>query len=205
MPWTSGLIARLWQMVSGVIPGRRYDPCVSNVPAPPPVPPPWSPVGGPPRQPSRWVSVVSLVIALVAVGCAIAAWLRPVPKYQPPAAPTYSSQQVADAKTKVCAAYTTVHHAVLANTGRSGDDDPATQLGLAANARIALFDSGDYLLKVLAREPAAAAALREATQALADSYQQLALDYMAEASDSNINRSRQAIETTGSKVSEICK
>ncbi|PJE21238.1 MAG: hypothetical protein CK431_22815 [Mycobacterium sp.] len=112
---------------------------------------------------------------------------------------------MADAKAKVCAAYAKVHHAVLANTGRSGENDPTTLLALAANARIALFDGGEYLLKVLAREPATASELAVATQALADSYQQLALDYLAEATDADIAKSRQTIETTGSKVREICQ
>lgn len=149
--------------------------------------------------------MVSLGIALVAAGIAIGAWFRPLPKNDPPPAPTYSSQQVADAKSKVCAAYAKVHHAVLANTGRTGDSDPTTQLALAANARIALFDSGEYLLKILAREPAASSNLVEATRALADSYQELALDYLSEAPDAAIAASRQTIENTGSRVREICQ
>ena len=48
---------------------------------------------------------MSLGIALLAIGVAIGAWFRPLPKNEPPPAPTYSSQQVADAKAKVCAAY----------------------------------------------------------------------------------------------------
>lgn len=184
----------------------RYDPRVSNLPTPQPAPPPWPIVAPPPRRPSRWPALVSLAIALVAIGVATAAWLRPVPPaYSPPPAPTYSSQQVADAKGRVCAAYERVHHAVLANTGRSGDDDPASQLGLAANARIALFDSGVYLLQTLTREPAAPSALSEAAHALADSYQTLALAYMAEATDAEIKSSRDAVEATGSKVNEICR
>ncbi|MDP7724449.1 hypothetical protein [Mycobacterium sp. TY814] len=148
---------------------------------------------------------MSIGIALVAVGIAIGAWFRPLPKNEPLAAPTYSSQQVADAKAKVCAAYELVHRGVLANTGRSGDNDPTTQLGLAANARIALFDGGQYLLKTLQREPASATDLADATRALADAYQQLALDYLAEATDATIATSRQAIETAGGKVRENCQ
>jgi hypothetical protein len=148
---------------------------------------------------------LSLGIAFVAIGIAIGAWFRPLPKNEPPPAPSYSSQQVAEAKAKVCAAYERVHHAVLANTGRSGDDDPTTLLGLAANARIALFDGGQYLLTTLQREPATARGLADATRALADSYQELALDYLAEATDATIATSRQAIETAGAKVRENCQ
>ncbi len=80
---------------------------------------------------------VMLVITLVAVGAAVAAWLRPIP--QAPAAappkPTYSAQQVADAKSKVCGAYEKIHHAVDMNAARSGGDDPTAQLVVKVNMR----------------------------------------------------------------------
>ena len=45
------------------------------------------------------------LITLLAVGAAVAAWLRPIPHSTSatPSAPTYSEQQVSDAKAKVCA------------------------------------------------------------------------------------------------------
>lgn len=144
-------------------------------------------------------------MALVAIVIATGALLRSQPSSKPTPAPTYSNQQVADARAKVCGAYAKVHHAVIANTGRPGDTDPASLLGLAANARIALFDSGEYLLEVLAQQPAIPIDLADATRALANAYQELAMDYMAEASDPQLETSRQVVETTGSKVSEMCK
>ena len=144
---------------------------------------------------------VGLLVTLVV---AIVGWFRPVPA-KPPPAPVYSSQQVADAKTKVCAAYEKVHHAVLANTGRSGGNDPTATLAVAANARIALYDGGEYLVKTLAQEAATPADLAEATRALVTAYQELAVGYMAEAADDEINSSLQAVDTTGSKVSGLCR
>ncbi|OBK15340.1 hypothetical protein A5636_05805 [Mycobacterium asiaticum] len=149
--------------------------------------------------------MVSLGIALLAVGVAVGAWFRPLPKHEPPLPPTYTSQQVAEAKRRVCAAYAKVHHAVLANTGRGGGNDPATLLGLAANARIALFDSGEYLLKVLQQESATPNDFAAATRALADSYQMLAINYMAEAGDSELQDSQNAVERAGSRVAEMCR
>lgn len=144
------------------------------------------------------------VALLVTLAVAIVGWFRPVPA-KPPTAPQYSDQQVADAKAKVCAAYNRVHHAVLANTGRPGGSDPASQLGLAANARIALFDSGEYLQKILAQAPATPADLADATRLLANAYQELALDYMAEAPDTDIQSDFQIIEKTGSTVGGKCE
>ena len=96
---------------------------------PPGIPPagPW----GPPApvafsRPARWPMFVMFLITLVAVGAAIAAWLRPLP-HNPsatPPAPTYGEQQVSDAKSKVCAAYDKVHRVVQMNSTRSGGDDP---------------------------------------------------------------------------------
>jgi hypothetical protein len=147
---------------------------------------------------------VLVVALLVAVGVAVVGWLRPG-WAKAPATPTYSDQQVAAAKAKVCGAYDRVHHAVLANTGREGGTDPALLLGVAANARIALFDSGIYLDKVLAQAPATPTDLADATRALASAYQELALDYMAEATESDVQSASQVIEKTGSTVQEKCK
>lgn len=55
-----------------------------------------------------------LLIALFAtLAIAIVGWFRPVPAKQPaaPTPQTYSSQQVADAKTSICAAYQKVRKA----------------------------------------------------------------------------------------------
>jgi hypothetical protein len=70
-------------------------------------------------------------IAVVAVAAAVAAWLRPMPeaKSAAPSAPTFSAQQVADAKSKVCAAYAKIHRVVDINAPRNGGNDPTAQLG----------------------------------------------------------------------------
>lgn len=194
------------------MPDQRYDQGMSNAPS-------WSapPNGQPPRTPAvgaarpgraRWSALTALAIALVAIRLAIGAWFRPLPDNKPPSPPpaqTFNGQEVADAKARVCGAYDRIHHAVLANTGRSGGTDPVSVLGLAANARLALYDGGQYLLKSMAQAPATPADLVAATGALADAYQELAVDYMTEAPDAEIQRSFQAVENAGSKVSGLCK
>jgi hypothetical protein len=81
--------------------------------------------------------VVMSAITLVAVAAAIAAWLRPTAevKSASPSAPTFSTQQVADAKAKVCAAYQKVQNAVSINTSRTAGVDPNAQLLIAVNMR----------------------------------------------------------------------
>ena len=48
---------------------------------------------------------------LLTLAVAIVGWFRPLPA-KPPSAPVYSSQQIADAKAKVCAEYQKVHSAI---------------------------------------------------------------------------------------------
>jgi hypothetical protein len=147
---------------------------------------------------------VMFLITLVAVGAAIAAWLRPIPHNTPatPPAPVYSEQQVADAKAKVCAAYNKVQTASSANQTRNGGDDPNVQLLVAVTMR-QVFEAGSaYLLKTLAEEPAAPADLAAATKNLADLYQVITLDGLA--GDLNAPAHNAANEA-GFTIQGLCK
>lgn len=146
-----------------------------------------------------------MVALLVTLGVAIAGWFRPAPANKVPAAPRYTDQQMADAKAKVCSTYEQVRKAVVANTSRNGGDDPTATLAVAANARTALYDGGDYLSKTLAQEPATPPELAKAIQILVNSYQQLAIDYMAEVPDSEQQSSRDAVSNAGTTVYGLCK
>ncbi len=124
---------------------------------------------------------VMLVITLVAVGAAVAAWLRPIPQ-TPAAAPpklTYSAQQVADAKSKVCAAYEKTHRAVDANATRNTGEDPTAQLVVKVNMRQIYVVSSAYLFTTLADEPATPPDLAINTRKLAHLLQDLVLDGLA--------------------------
>src|SRR3984957_9858225 len=118
--------------------GHPSAPGPAGFPLGPPPSGPWGPV--PPMavgRPARWPMFVMFLITLVAVGSAIAAWLRPIPHETSasPPTPSYSEQQVSDAKSDVCAAYEKVHHAVNTNVQRTGGDDPTAQLAVAVNMR----------------------------------------------------------------------
>jgi hypothetical protein len=151
------------------------------------------------------MSAILIVALLVTLGVAIAGWFYPAPINKSTAAPTYAPQQIADAKAKVCANYELVRKAVVANTSRNGGDDPTATLAVAANARTALYDGGDYLSKTLAQEPATPAELTKAIQTLVNSYQQLAVNYMAETPDSEQQSSRDAVSKAGEAVYGMCK
>lgn len=119
--------------------------------------------------------------------------------------PSYTDQQTADAKAKICGTYAKVHQAVVLNTGRSLGEDSIAIFTVAANARIALFDGGTYLLTKLTEEPATAPDLAAALRSLIDTYQQLTIDYLAEVPDLDAQASLQAVDAASVKMAELCQ
>jgi hypothetical protein len=144
------------------------------------------------------------VITLVAVGAAVAAWLRPMPetKSATPAAPTFSDQQVVDAKSKVCAAYAKIHRAVDVNAPRNGGDDPMAQLTVAVNMRQIYVIGSAYRLTTLADDPATPGDLAAATHKVARLFQGLTLDGLT--SDANAQE-YDAVNETGEAIENLCK
>jgi hypothetical protein len=174
----------------------------------PPVIPPAGPWGPPPPTafsgPARWPMVVMFLITLVAVGAAVAAWLRPTPHSvsATPPAPTYSEQQVADAKSKVCAAYWKVQNVVTVNVARTAGDDPNSQLLLAVNARQVFATGSAYFMTTLAEEPATPADLARAANDIAHLYQVMILDGLV--GDRN-DPAHSAADQAGFKIQRLCK
>jgi hypothetical protein len=144
------------------------------------------------------------LITLVAVGAAVAAWLRPIPHETSatPAAPTYSEQQVSDAKAKVCAAYEKVRRASDMNANRKASDDPTSQLAVAVNDR-QIYDAGSaYLMTTLNDEPATPPDLAAEVRNLADLFQVITLNFLA--SDASPNE-RSAADRATSTIEGLCK
>jgi hypothetical protein len=144
------------------------------------------------------------LITLVAVGAAIAAWLRPIPHNTSatPPAPSYSEQQVADAKSKVCTAYTKIHHAVDVNAPRTGGNDPTAQLAVATNMRQIYVVGSAYLLTTLGNEPAAPGDLAAATRKIAELFQVLTID--GSVSDPSV-QAYNDVNETGTTIEGLCK
>ncbi|KWX68579.1 hypothetical protein [Mycobacterium sp. NAZ190054] len=84
---------------------------------------------------------VSLAVAVVALGVAVFALVRTFDTE-----PDYTDQQRDAARTAICSAFETVRTGVATNTNVEAPDDIAGALAAAANARVALFDGGQYLL-----------------------------------------------------------
>lgn len=168
-------------------------------------PGPWPPMMPVPmRRPSRWPTFATLLVSLVALGFAVAAWLRPLPEPSPPAAaaPTFTDQQVADAKAKVCDAYGKVRRAVDMNWTRSGGDDPTAQLAVAANMRQVYIAGSAYMLTMLMDEPATPPDLSRVVHELSRLYQIISLDGLA--SDDSVSAHDDANDA-GVTIERLCK
>ncbi len=155
-------------------------------------------------RPARWPMFVMFLITLVAVGGAIAAWLRPLPHNTSatPPAPSYSEQQVADAKSNICAAYEKVKKASNMNANRNGGDDPNGQLLVAVNGRQVYIASSEYLLTTVGNEPATSAELAATARKLANLFQVIAMDGLA--SDPSTS-THDAVTQTGITLDGLCK
>lgn len=158
----------------------------------------------PPRGPARWPVVVMFAITLVAVSAAVAAWLRPMPeaKSAAPSAPTFSAQQVTDAKSNVCAAYAKIHRAVDVNAPRNGGSDPTAQLAVATNMRQIYVVGSAYLLTKLADEPATPSDLSAATNRVARLFQVLTIE--GSVSDPSVEAYND-VNATGETIQNLCK
>lgn len=179
---------------------------MSNVPPPQPPRPAWSTAASPAgSRPSRGLAIVSLVIAFVAIGIAVGAWFRPLPKNEPPRAPSYSSQEVADAKAKVCAAYRMVRRALAATGSRDGGADPTATLAVATSSRQALDVGSQYLSSKLEEAPATAIDLAMAVRKLAGLYREIAISYLAEIDEVEIEPLRRAAEQPSLEIDRLCK
>jgi hypothetical protein len=150
-------------------------------------------------------TIIAIVIALIAVAVAIGAWFRPAPKPETPAAKTYSDQEVADAKKAVCDAFDTVHNIVGINTGRDGGSDPTAILAVAANARIALYDGADYLLEILAKNPATPADLSASVNNLADTFRYLTIQYLANKQSAELEAPLRDADAATVAIQASCK
>jgi len=87
---------------------------------------------------------LALAVAFLSLGIAAFALFRTFD-----GEPDYTDAQRNDAKTAICSAFETVRTGVATNTNvepPGGSGDIAGALGVAANARIALLDGGQYLL-----------------------------------------------------------
>lgn len=159
-------------------------------------------------RPSRWPTFIAITIALIGVAVGFAGWFRPAPhNNQPPPKPTYTAQQTADAKAKVCAAFEKLERAVeVAKAAPHGNDTNGTLA--AATTMRQVFEVGSrYLSATLTEEPATSADLATAVRKEASSLLEGVMGYLDGLTDTDpqmrplVDANTQAAET----IRGLCK
>jgi ABC-type transporter Mla subunit MlaD len=131
------------------------------------------------RPPSRWSIFIAITIAVIGVAVGFVGWFRPVPHNNPPPPnPTYTAQQTADAKAKVCTAFGQVDRALAVAQSFSGSSEQTAVLAVATSTRQVLDFGNRYLLTTLTQEPATPSDLASAVRKQANAYQQLLIGYL---------------------------
>ena len=155
-------------------------------------------------KPPGWIAPIGLALAVVAV--ALAAWslLRPAPEpASSDSAP--SAEQQASAKTGTCKAFAMVSKAVALQTHADLGPDPVAKETVAANARLAMFGGGSYLLAHI--DPATPDDLAAAAKSFANGLQDIAV--YALAGVPNIEATQAArlrdAESASNRVAQQCK
>ena len=122
-----------------------------------------------------------------------------------PAAPTYTEQQIADAKTRACKAFELVDKGVTLQTNGEASSDPAMAKAQGANARLATISGGWYLKARL--DPATPSELAAAVQHLSDVLLDLGASYEAGLRDDDASQAALKNETNSTfvRVTELCK
>ena len=116
------------------------------------------------------LSIVAVVVAVGAIG--LTAWLMRYPdtlRNLTSTGTTYTDAQRAAAKVKTCNAFNTVRAGVSLNTNREnpgGEADVVGSMVVAANARVSLYDGGQYLDARI--DPATPPELADSMHAFAD-------------------------------------
>jgi hypothetical protein len=148
------------------------------------------------------LTIISLVVAVVAI--VLAGWAL---YGSEPSKPEYSPDQTDAAKAKVCTAVDVVRRGVSLNTNlmpAGGTSDVTGAQAVAANARVSLFDGGQYLIARL--DQATPELLAEKVRDFANNLMDIGANATAGVpnSDSAQTERLQAADRTSNTLTELC-
>jgi hypothetical protein len=210
-------------LVNTTIGDQRYHRCMSSDIPPGAVPPDPGQHWGPPpttaltgsaqslpvrpiafSRPARWPTFTALAIALIALAVGLAGWFRPVPhNNQPPPKPTYTEQQAADARAKVCTAVGQFDRAVSVGNALPKGSDP---LVAAINTRQIFDVFSRHLLETLTEEPATPSDLATAVRTEASTLREVVIAYQdgLGTSDPALRPIVDASSAAADKIRQLC-
>ena len=153
------------------------------------------------RRVPQWPVYAALAIAVIAVVLAALAYFHPAHN-----SASATAQQGGDAKANVCSAYATARKAVVVNTHLRSPNphDPIADLSVAANARLALLGGGAYLRERLAANTAAPGDLANSVNSMANTIQQLGINYLTGATPDIQNPLRKDLNSEITQIDKLC-
>lgn len=149
------------------------------------------------------LTVISLIIAVAAL--AVAGWTL----YQSQKSePSYDPVQIADAKVRVCSAADVVRRGISLNTNlvpAGGPQDVTGAQAVAANARVSLYDGGQYLLARL--DPATPAQLADKIREFANNLMDIGAHATAGVPNDEPAQAKRLADADAANntVTELCK
>lgn len=152
------------------------------------------------------LAMAALVLAIIAV--ALSAWAVYRQSEAASAEPSHSDVEQAEAKGKLCAATELVRQGISLNTNlqpAGGPSDVTGSLAVAANARVALYDGGQYLLDKI--EPATPTDLADTVRKFANKLTDIGAAATAGQQNSEPEQAArlQEVESMNATISELCK
>jgi hypothetical protein len=153
------------------------------------------------RRASQWPVYAALAIAVIAAVLAALAYFHPAHNNA-----SATPQQGGDAKANVCSAYAAARKAVVINTHLRSPNphDPIAELSVAANARLALLGSGAYLRERLSANSAAPGDLANAVNSMANTIQQLGINYLTGATPDVQDPLRHDLNSEITQIDKLC-
>lgn len=154
--------------------------------------------------PRRAGPLTYLYLILAIAALAVAGWTLYRSEYSKP---SYSDTQRAEAKVKACSAMDLVRRGVSLNTNlqpAGGPADVTGSMAVAANARVSLYDGGQYLLAKL--DPATPSDLAEAVRTFANNLMDIGAAATAGAQNTDPDQAARLrdAEAANATVTELC-
>ncbi|WP_099037505.1 hypothetical protein [Mycobacterium neglectum] len=149
------------------------------------------------------LTIISLLVAATALG--VAGWALYRSDY---AKTDYSMDQIAAAKAKACTAVDVVRRGVSVNTNLMPAGGPADVTGaqaVAANARVSLFDGGQYLMARL--DPATPEPVAQKVREFADYLMDIGANATAGTTNDDPSQAERlrAADQVSADLTQLCK
>lgn len=169
-----------------------------------PTGPPPSPAQAPATRQAgpRRLGIVAVALAAIALGFAVAAWLRAATA--PDASPAYTQEQVADAKKAVCEAFDLGQRA-LKVTGSKTGTNPSDDFIVAVNSRVAVQSISDHLQTTVSQQPATPPNLADFATELSGIYRRLLLQLLADRTTQELSGLYGDLDASTSRVQQACQ